>query len=108
MMSSTVSSESAPRSSTNDASAVTSSASTPSCSTMIDLTLSSTDIDLSSIETGAQSARCVLAQIVENQHVKRMVTYEEAAALRPEVEKLTQEAVSAVEFLTEDAHSAEY
>src|SRR5438105_2457929 len=44
MISSTVSSESAPRSSTNDASGFTSSASTPSCSTMIDLTRSSTDI----------------------------------------------------------------
>src|SRR5436305_12883375 len=49
MISSTVSSESAPRSSTNDASGVTSSASTPSCSTMIDLTLSSTAIGISSI-----------------------------------------------------------
>src|SRR5271165_1867634 len=40
---STVSSESAPRSSTNDALAVTSPSSTPSCSTMICFTRSSTD-----------------------------------------------------------------
>src|SRR5271169_655506 len=43
MTSSTVSSESAPRSSTNDALGVTSPSSTPSCSTMICFTLSSTD-----------------------------------------------------------------
>ncbi|SPF44680.1 exported hypothetical protein [Candidatus Sulfotelmatobacter kueseliae] len=42
MTSSTVSSESAPRSSTNDALAVTSPSSTPNCSTMICFTLSST------------------------------------------------------------------
>src|SRR6185295_11203216 len=44
MTSSTVSSESAPRSSTNDASGVTSSSSTPSCSTMMLFTLSATAI----------------------------------------------------------------
>src|SRR3970040_2326787 len=44
MTSSTVSSESAPRSSTNDASGVTSSSSTPSCSTMMLFTLSETAI----------------------------------------------------------------
>src|SRR5687768_6432838 len=44
MTSSTVSSESAPRSSTNDASGVTSSSSTPSCSTMMPFTLSATAI----------------------------------------------------------------
>src|SRR5829696_6188745 len=44
MTSSTVSRESAPRSSTNDASGVTSSSSTPSCSTMMLLTLSATAI----------------------------------------------------------------
>src|SRR5688572_28621418 len=42
--SSTVSSESAPRSSTNDASGVTSSSSTPNCSTMMLFTLSATAI----------------------------------------------------------------
>src|SRR6266699_6045133 len=42
MTSSTVSSESAPRSSTNEALGVTSPSSTPNCSTMICLTLSST------------------------------------------------------------------
>src|SRR5215217_6747628 len=44
MTSSTVSRESAPRSSTNDASGVTSSSSTPSCSTIMLLTLSATAI----------------------------------------------------------------
>src|SRR5438445_7392275 len=53
MISSTWSSESAPRSSTKEASGATSSASTPNCSTMIDLTLSSTDIGLSSIRFDA-------------------------------------------------------
>src|SRR3954464_161779 len=47
MTSSTVSSESAPRSSTNDASGVTSSSSTPSCSTMMLFTLSATAIQSS-------------------------------------------------------------
>ena len=40
--------------------------------------------------------------------MKRMFTYEEAAALLPEVERLTQEAVAAVEELADDANSAEY
>src|SRR5215208_6939409 len=47
MTSSTVSRESAPRSSTNDASGVTSSSSTPSCSTIMLLTLSATAIQSS-------------------------------------------------------------
>src|SRR4051812_36351804 len=44
--SSTVSSESAPRSSMNFAAGVTSSSSTPSCSTMISFTFSSTDFPM--------------------------------------------------------------
>src|SRR5262249_45364776 len=48
MTSSTVSSESAPRSSMNFAVGVTSSSSTPSCSTMISFTLSSTDFAMKS------------------------------------------------------------
>src|SRR5262245_6426035 len=47
MTSSTVSSESAPRSSTKEASGVTSSSSTPSCSTMMLFTLSATAIQSS-------------------------------------------------------------
>src|SRR5207253_9209265 len=50
---STVSSESAPRSSTNDAFDVTSPSSTPNCSTMICLTLSSTPaIDCAFLKLG--------------------------------------------------------
>src|SRR6185369_7085467 len=50
--SSTVSRESAPRSSTNDASGVTSSSSTPSCSTMMLFTLSETAIQSSDSVSG--------------------------------------------------------
>src|SRR5438445_13649406 len=100
MMSSTVSSESAPRSSTKEASEVTSSASTPSCSTMIDLTLSSTDIG-SSIQSGYLNCRWVLAQIppdwrprdIRFRPVKKTFSYEDAAALLPEVQRLTAVAV---------------
>jgi hypothetical protein len=40
--------------------------------------------------------------------VKRIFTYEEAALLLPEVLRLTDEAVAAVEELADDANSAEY
>ena len=37
-----------------------------------------------------------------------MFTYEEAAALLPEVQRLTEEAVAAVDELADDANSSEY
>src|SRR5437588_1330555 len=109
MISSTWSSESAPRSSTNEASEVTSSASTPSCSTMIDLTLSSTDIG-SSIHSGYLLCRCVLAQMppewrpcdIRFRPVKKIFSYEDAAALLPEVQRLTAAAVDEVDALAND------
>src|SRR5207249_10259100 len=52
MTSSTVSSESAPRSSMNFAAGVTSSSSTPSCSMMISFTLSSTDFAMNPLRMG--------------------------------------------------------
>src|SRR5688572_14765423 len=118
MINSTVSSESAPRSSTKEASAVTSSASTPSCSTMMDLTLSSTDIDLLLVFVRArnQNARLVLAQktwiaerappprirYIVRPVPKRIFSYEEAAALLPEVQQLTAEAAEQVDALPEE------
>src|SRR5271165_2299326 len=63
MTSSTVSSESAPRSSTKDALGVTSASSTPSCSTMICFTRSSTDAMRSAISfrSACQGRRTALA-----------------------------------------------
>src|SRR5690349_13491363 len=76
---------------------------------MIDLTRSSTDIVfLHPNVMGIQSSKCVLAQIGENQHVKRIFTYEEAAELLPEVERLTGEAVDALDMLADDESSAAY
>lgn len=40
--------------------------------------------------------------------MKRVFTYEEAAALLPAVERLTDAAVAAIEELADDANSAEY
>ena len=40
--------------------------------------------------------------------MKRIFTYEEAAVLLPEVRRLTDEAVSAIEGLADDASSAAY
>lgn len=40
--------------------------------------------------------------------MKRIFSYEEAAALLPEVQRLTEHAVSAVDELADDANSSEY
>jgi hypothetical protein len=40
--------------------------------------------------------------------VKRVFSYEEAAALLPEVQRLTEAAVEAVEEVADDANSSEY
>ena len=40
--------------------------------------------------------------------MKRIFTYEEAAALLPEVQRLTDEAVEALDQLADDASSTEY
>jgi hypothetical protein len=40
--------------------------------------------------------------------VKRIFTYEEAAALLPEVQRITDEAVEALDQLADDANSSEY
>ena len=40
--------------------------------------------------------------------MKRIFTYEQAAALLPEVQRLTDDAVAAVDELADDANSAEY
>ena len=40
--------------------------------------------------------------------MKRIFTYEEAASLLPEVQRLTDEAVAAVDELADDANSADY
>src|SRR5437879_5181542 len=66
MTSSTVSSESAPRSSTNEALVVTSPSSTPSCSTMICFTFSSTAAIVSPIRPRQKQGsvhNCLLADL---------------------------------------------
>src|SRR4029079_214568 len=76
---------------------------------MIDLTRSSTDIVSPPSDCdGTQSSRCVIAQIGENHDVKRIFTYEEAAALLPEVQRLTDSAVDAVAELADDDNSVAY
>jgi hypothetical protein len=40
--------------------------------------------------------------------VKRIFTYEEAAALLPEVQRLTEQAVEALDELADDANTADY
>ena len=40
--------------------------------------------------------------------MKRIFTYEEAAALLPEVQRVTDEAVEALDQLADDANSSEY
>src|ERR1700704_2832576 len=80
MTSSTVSSESAPKSSTNDASGVTSSSSTPSCSTMMLFTLSATAIPPSSHVHPAvhgQNVPCNIRCLVgcKEAHRRRHIVY---------------------------------
>src|SRR5438445_10522761 len=80
MTSSTVSSESAPRSSMNFAFGVTSSSSTPSCSTMISFTFSSTDFAMNSSPHGRDALHVQSAVDVEHlaRDVGRAVTGEES------------------------------
>src|SRR5437867_2587953 len=75
--SSTVSSESAPRSSTNEAVGTTSSASTPSCSTMIPLTFSSTFISIRLLWAALHVHTAVDVQYVTGDVSRRLARQEE-------------------------------